>query len=234
MKKPTPASFIDNEAFLYERLRTRPGIKLEIVSGGAGYGQKAREMLARQVWCENAREGYRGFDHTEEGVPLLFGDTPEMELQRVSVSHTKGLYAVATLPPAPEGTDLEKFSPITALGVDVEASDRVKVLDVRSRFLNEEELSLVPDNDVQANIIAWTCKEAMLKLSLTPGIDIRKGLTLSSLPVLNEKEGKGKVLFQNGTEIDVLLYSLSLLNGKYIITLAYTPSTLRFGNVSPS
>lgn len=222
-----------DDAFLYERLHTAPGIKLEIVSGGSGYSPRASRMLACQVWCENARDGYRAIDHTDAGAPLLSADYPESERQRISVSHTHGLFAVATLPVAPEGTDIEQFSPQTALGLDVESATRSKALDVRERFLNEEELQLVDSGDVLANIIAWTCKEAMLKLTFNTSADIRKDLIITSLPDTAGHEGKGVAKLPDGTPVDVRLHTVAVCEGRYVATLGFTDSTLRFGKKQP-
>lgn len=216
----------DRELF-YQRLHTAPGIKLELVTGGEGYSRRAFEMLARQVWSENGRDGYRTIDHTDDGVPLLDSDNPQECRQRISVSHTKGLYAVATLPPAPESTDLEIFSSITALGLDVEEADRTKVLNVRSRFLNEEEQQLVAENSPLENLTAWTCKEAMLKLAMNPRTDIRKELIITRLPELGGDPGEGTVTLSDGTIVPVLLWSL-LFEESYVITLAYTTTTLNY------
>ena len=215
------------EDFIYQRLRTAPGIKLETVTGGHGYSGRVWELLAKQVWSENARDGYRAIDHTADGAPLLVEDNPEGELQRISVSHTSGLFAVATLPPAPEGTDMEVFSLTTALGLDVEKDDRAQVLKVRERFLNPEEINSISDTDLQKNIIAWTCKEAMLKLSLNPRADIRKDLVIKRLPNPDNSEGLGEVTLPDGTSIEVTLWTIRL-DSSFIITLAYTQSTLNY------
>lgn len=222
-------SYADDEAFLYERHRTAPGIKLETVCGGAGYSYRAWELLARQVWCENAREGYRTIDHTDKGAPLLTSDSEEGDRQRISVSHTPGLFAVATLPPTDKPCDLETFSPSTALGLDVERADRSKVINVRERFLNDTEAALIPADDVAANILAWTCKEAMIKLSFNTYADIRRDLIITEMPDLSGKWGCGFATLPDGTKIAVELYSLPLCNGRYVATLAYTKDTLRFG-----
>lgn len=218
----------NDEDFLYERLHTTPGIKLETVSGGAGYSPKARLMLARQVWCENARDGYRTIVHTDSGAPLLAADDPASEWQRISVSHTAGLFAVATLPEASRECDLETFSPETALGLDVESVGREQVLKVRERFLNDDELKLVQADDLLANITAWTCKEAMMKLTFNTSADIRKDLTITSLPLPGAKDGTGVATLRDGIRIEVRLHSLLLCDGCYLATLAFTDSTLSF------
>lgn len=219
---------MQEEGFIYERLHTAPGIKLETVSGGAGRSRRAFELLARQVWSENARNGYRTIDHTADGAPLLWADEKESQHQRISVSHTDGLFAVATLPPAPADIDLEVFNPKTSLGIDVERIDRQQVLKVRERFLNEEELKLIPADNFEANIIAWTCKEAMLKLSLNPSVDIRSQLIINKLPKPGSSEGTGTVILSEIGEIPVLLHSIFLNDNQYIASLAFTAQTLNY------
>ncbi len=222
----------EDESFVYERLHTAPGIKLEIVAGGAGYSQKVRMMLARQVWSENAREGYRTIEHNEAGAPLLAADAPDAEHQRISVSHTTGLLAVATLPPSKRNDDagISGFSKQTALGLDVERTDRTQVLGVRSRFLSEEEMNLIPENSVTDNILAWTCKEAMMKMTFNTSADIRKEILIRRLPDLAGNPGEGTATLADGTRIQTRLHSLPLGGGRFAATLAFTDETLRFGN----
>lgn len=228
----------DDDAFIYQRHKTSAGIKLETVGGCSSRDGRVWLLLARQIWSENARNGYRQIDHSDTGAPILVADEPNSEYQRISVSHTKGLLVIATLPPV-QDADPEYFSEKTALGVDVERIDREQVLRVRSRFLNDNELSSIEDNDIQTNITAWTCKEAMLKLSLNASIDIRQELILEKLPILADRcnkqseivefiPGRGKVTLQDGREIDIELHSI-ILQGKYIVTIACTAATQRYG-----
>ena len=115
--------------FIYWRHHTPIGVKVEEISGGADRSGAVWRAMALQVWKENGRDGYRDLDHTEQGAPLLYA-----EHNRISLTHTQGLLAVATLPPTPE-CPLEVFAERTALGIDAERADRAQTLKVRERYL---------------------------------------------------------------------------------------------------
>lgn len=207
--------------FIYSRreLRELP-VTLELVEGGYGRTGRVWDLLARQVWAEHAPDGsYRTIGHSESGAPLLVTDSGNETWRRISVSHTKGMLAIATLerPVTPE-LDPENFCAEAALGIDVERADRDKAVAVRRRFLSPGELPLAGEDDTAAHVLAWTCKEAMLKLALNPSADIREDLRIESLPVFRESDGKGIVRLPDGHTLAVGLHSLRL--GPYILTVA--------------
>ncbi|MDE6424268.1 MAG: 4'-phosphopantetheinyl transferase superfamily protein, partial [Muribaculaceae bacterium] len=100
--------------------------------------------------------------------------------------HSGHLLAVASLPKTPEA-DLSSFAPRTALGIDAERNDREQVLKIRDRFLSDDEKAMIPADNLEANIIAWTAKEALYKAGMTEGLDLRKDITIISLPAIDRK-----------------------------------------------
>lgn len=221
---------MDND-FIYWRHPTPPGIKVEEVSGGYGNASVWREM-AMQIYCENGRDGYREVGHFSNGAPFLYS-----ECSRISVTHTSGLLAVATLPRTPEA-DLGTFSERTALGIDAERLDRAQVVRLRPRFLSEEELALVDAEDVAANITAWTAKEALYKAALTPGMDFRSQLRIIQLPRPSGDItdpgafGKAEIIFPSGDKAEMHLYSY--LSEGCCVTLAYSPKTATWKKATPT
>lgn len=221
------------EDFIYWRHRTPVGIKIEEISGGARYRDpQTRMSLARQIYCENGREGYRELEHFDSGAPYLAG-----EQTRISITHTEGLYAVATLPRTPEA-ELIRFEPRTAMGIDAERLDREQVLRLREKFLNADELAMIPADDLTANISAWTAKEALFKAALTPGLDWREDYRILSLPtpmtVSKGADGKpnfefteGKaVIRREGKDVDMRLFCYDSEGCR--VTLAYSPKCAKF------
>lgn len=210
--------------FIYWRHHTPAGIKVEEVSGGAGRSGRLWREMAMQIYCENGKDGYRQTGHYKNGAPYLEGSNA-----RISVTHTDGMLAVATLPPTPEA-DLRVFSPRTAMGIDTERADREQVLRVRERFLNEEELKLTANDDVEGNVLAWTAKEAMYKAAMTEeGIDIREQLIITKLPPIHENPalasagyGSGVIVMADGTEQPMQLFSWR--SEEHILTLAFSPA----------
>lgn len=216
--------------FVYERLRTPLGVKVEIITGSHARSGRVWRLMAEQIYAENGRDEYRAIDHLDCGAPLLMGEDT-----RISLTHTGHLLAVATLAPTPEA-DLSRFSAEAALGIDAESLDRDQVLRVRERFLSADELALVAADSLEANIIAWTIKEAVYKAMLTPGLDYRHAIRILRLPRVDSDPAKshpaddayGKAVVTIGEEeIEYLLYTFSYEG--YAVTLAVTPRSRRWG-----
>ena len=202
------------EDFIYERLWLQGSIKLELVTGGSRYHGRVWREIARQIYCESGKDGFRELGHFKSGAPFICDENV-----RISISHTDGCLAVATIK-VPEDSDLQKFSPETALGVDVERKDRRKALSVRERFLTDEEQAIVPADSIEANVTAWTCKEAMLKAGMNPDIDWHRDIVIESLPTPGGTLGKGRIL------IDGVFRPLALRTmayGSFIVTTAAAP-----------
>lgn len=218
--------------YIYWRHDTPTGIRVEEISGAEQRSGKLWLEMARQIFSENGGDCYRIINHYESGAPYLEG-----EQKRISVSNTKGLLVVASLPKTPEA-EMSIFSPRTALGVDAERTDREQVLSIRDKFLSEEEKQFIPANDLQANLLAWTAKEALFKAALASGVDWRKQLRIASLPELLHwegsekkplavfKEGKAQIIFADGNAQDMTLFAYES-EGCYI-TLAYSPKCAKY------
>ena len=198
--------------FIYERFKTPQKVKIEVVSGGGRYSGKVWLEIARQIYCENGRDGFREIGHFNSGAPFLY-DADE----KISISHTQGCLAVATIKVNPD-TNLSLFSPESALGVDVERADREKARELRERYLTSEEMALVPDT-TEASVLAWTCKEAMLKAGMKPDINWHNDIIITSLPEPDGSTGEGYLILE-GEKYTFSLYSLRYED--FIITTAIT------------
>lgn len=218
--------------FIYWRHPSIPGIKIEEICGGEDKEGKLWKEMAYQLYCENGKESYREIGHYHNGAPFLFGEDT-----RISISHTDHFLIVATLPPTPE-VELSEFSRRTAMGVDVESRDREQVLKIRERFLSKKELTMISADNLDANILAWTSKEACYKALFCEGIDLREDICIERLPelgpaviVYDKKEFPeiryGKALCRRKEEeVELTLYSYES-EGK-IVTLAYSPQCAKF------
>lgn len=220
-----------DDDFIYWRHPTPPGIKVEEVSGGASRQGRVWREMALQIYCENGRDGYREVGHFDSGAPFVSGSEA-----RISVTHTDGLLCVATLPPTPE-VRLGEFSERAAMGIDAERLDREKVLRVRERFLSPDELKLMPADDVAANVLAWTAKEALYKAALTPGLDFRTQIIVDSLPEIHDNPalpsaprpvyGRARIVMPSGEVVAMRLYSYR--SDDCVVTVAFSPRCARFG-----
>ena len=210
--------------------KTPVGIKVDEIFGMDSKTGKVWIELAKQIYAEQGGQYYRVIEHFENGVPYLEG-----YLGRISLTHTTHFMAVATLPKTPE-VELQHFDPRAAMGIDAEPLDRVQVLKIRNKFLSEEELSLIPENDLTRNIIAWTSKEALYKAALTPGLDFQNAIKILSLPELTLTNlpdpvlGEAKIIFPDNSNIPPQLFKLySYSSYNCCITLAFSPKCAKFG-----
>lgn len=167
--------------------KTFAGIKVNEVFGMDSKTGRAWLELARQIYCEENDNFYRVINHFDNNAPYL-EDYPG----RISITHTNHLFAVATLPKTPE-VALNEFNPRSAMGIDAESLDRGQVLKVRDKFLSEEELNMIPAENITENILAWTAKEAIIKASLFAGINYKDNIKLLRLPKLLDDPLKGNV-----------------------------------------
>lgn len=231
--------------FIYWRHPTPVGIKVEEISGMENKSGKLWRDMAMQIYCENGVDGFREIGHFANGAPFLFGLT-----SRISVTHTAHLLAVATLPKTPEA-NLSQFAPRTAMGIDAERLDREQVLRIRDKFLSDEEKAIVSADSLEANIIAWTSKEALYKAAMTEGLDFRNDITIKSLPAIDRKMnlpgapapviGKAQVLVADmrnhqdespATEIKKEVVEMELYSYESegcCVTIAYSPKCAKFG-----
>lgn len=216
--------------FIYWKHLTPVGIKVEELSGALQRPQNVWLAMAMQIYGENGEEDYRKTGHFASGAPFLYGDTC-----RISITHTDHFLAIASLPRTPEAS-LGEFSPRTALGIDAERLDRAQVLKLRERFLNADELAAIPADDLEANIKAWTSKEALYKAALTPGLDFREQIRIISLPPFGLPSaipgsglpslGKGEIIHPDGHTESLDLFSYE--SEGCCVTLAYSPQCAKF------
>lgn len=212
---------------IYCRRHTPVGIKVEEISGGEDKSARLWQILARQIYNESDKDGYRVIEHYPNGAPYIEGSE-----QRISVSHTPHMMVVATLPRTGE-VDLTTFSPRAAMGIDVERRDRQQVLKLRDKFLSASEQELAAPTDVEANILAWTCKEALIKAALQDGDNWKEDYTIHHLPNLDNGElGTATVKFPSGEEQPFNLYAYR--NEGYVITIAFSPKCATFKKSKPS
>ena len=105
------------------------------------------------------------YDHTPDGAPFVrFGD----KQIAISVSHCKGLAALAYNPNKPVGIDIE--------------TERTQLQRIAPRIFSPAELEVY--STLPLLLKAWTLKEALYKSALTPGLDFRADI---HLPLRNEK-----------------------------------------------
>ncbi|MEZ3550657.1 MAG: 4'-phosphopantetheinyl transferase superfamily protein [Muribaculaceae bacterium] len=223
--------------FIYWPHPTPVGIRVEEVSGMETKSGRLWIDMAKQIYAENGRDAYREIGHFSNGAPFLFGST-----SRISISHADHLLVVASLPRTPEA-DLSVFSPRTAMGIDAEHLDREQVVKVRSKFLSDDEMTLVDEKNLEGNIVAWTAKEALYKAAMTEGLDLRNDITLLSLPEIDRKMnipgapapaiGKATVSVQteSGKQTQEMeLYSYE--SEGHCVTIAYSPKCAKYSRNS--
>lgn len=215
--------------FIYWAHPTPVGIRVEEVSGMETKSGKVWIEMAKQIFAENGHDTYREIGHFSNGAPFILGAPV-----RISVTHTSHLLAVAMLPKTPEA-NLQEFNRRTALGIDAESWERRQVINVRSKFLSERELEMIPEDDIKKNVIAWTAKEALYKAGMTEGLDFSQDIQIHSLPEPDMQmnmpgapaivTGKATIVLPSGPE-DMELYCYD--SEGYCVTLAYSPKCAKY------
>lgn len=224
--------------FLYEREVAPCGIAIEEIYGAEEKSAKVWKLFAMQILSEAEGE-YRSIEHYDNGAPYLDGIP-----QRISVSHTTHFLAVASIPKTPD-IDLSTVNPRTAIGIDLEKADRRQVLNIRDKFLCEDELKLLPAlddiekatmEDVEQYILAWTCKEAIFKAAMGEASDWKNDYRILSLPKIAtnipdatvEKYGKATVLLRGTEQHNMELLLSSWRFEGHIVTIAFSNKIAKF------
>ncbi len=112
--------------------------------------KRKAELLAEALLLHRIFGNDVALGHTAGGAP-----TVDVDNCHISISHTKGWVCIAR-------NDGHR------IGVDIERCDS-RVLRVREKFLSPGEMSAIGHNDIIANTLAWTAKEALYKLFLGNG-----------------------------------------------------------------
>ena len=92
----------------------------------------------------------------------------------ISITHTPHLVAVA-------------INEQQVIGLDAEQTDRRQVLRVRDKFLNDREKQFILVDNLDAHIIAWTAKEAIIKAERNSALDWTGGITLEPFAVTDSQ-----------------------------------------------
>ena len=122
---------------------------------------RRKEFLAARLLLKILINKEERILYTTEGKPYLANNQFQL-----SISHTKGYVAVIVHPNQPVGIDIEHKSP--------------RVLNIKHRFLSDEELSHVSvDDEVNYLLTCWSAKESMFKIINEPSIDFKEHLHLN-------------------------------------------------------
>ena len=113
--------------------------------------------------------------HNENGAPYIENST-----LYISISHSTSEVAIAINPHHPIGIDIENW--------------REQLTKVKSKFLNSNEINTFQSS--QKLLQAWTLKEALYKIALSPGIslvdDIRILSIEKNIAIVNTLDGEKK------------------------------------------
>jgi hypothetical protein len=131
--------------------------------------KRQREKVAERLLLCSAFGSPVTMCHDAQGAPSVEGRDVN-----ISITHTPQLVALA-------------WNERVAIGIDAERTDRQQVLKVRNKFLNSSELQFIAPDDLDAHIIAWTAKEAVIKAERNSAIDWTDGICLE--PFIPETTG---------------------------------------------
>lgn len=114
----------------------------------------ATRLLAREMFPDKQ---IVAISHHDDGSPYI----PESGYN-ISVSHCKGMVAIACHPRYRIGIDIERW--------------RNSLLKIKPRFLSTEEMEFYVTQDKL--LLAWTAKEAVYKAAGCKGLDFANGISL--------------------------------------------------------
>ena len=104
------------------------------------------------------------------------------------------------------------------IGVDIEKIGN-RILKIRPKFLNDNELDTISDTDIPFNLLAWTAKEALFKAIPHAEIDFREHLHIN-FPIKEENGMKLYTAFEtrtaNHTNFNLTTYTLQ----NHIVSIA--------------
>ena len=134
------------------------GIKCDHVTAVKS-DKRACEMLAVLLLVHDFNKKWE-LAHNEDGAPSIRNQKGPF----ISITHSENVVCVATSP--------------LPFGIDIEMNSE-KILRVRKKFLNEEELLYFPEDNALHHMMAWTAKEAVYKAFSTKGLDFRNNIRLT-------------------------------------------------------
>lgn len=136
--------------------------------------------------------------HSSNGAPFI-EETP----YHISISHCKGLVAIAVC---------KRY----AIGLDVEPiSDKAQRL--HKKFINSDEAALLNTNDSLLMTRTWSCKEALFKLANRKGVIFKTDLFIHSF----DENELFKCIIING-ERKIFVDLTSKIIGHFILTINNT------------
>lgn len=122
--------------------------------------KRQREKAAERLLLCHAFGHPVTLTHDEQGAPSIKG----LDVN-ISITHTMRLVALAV-------------NDCQVIGLDAELRDRPQVLKVRDKFLNDNEKQFIAHDDLDAHVIAWTAKEAVIKAERNSAINWTDGICL--------------------------------------------------------
>lgn len=123
--------------------------------------KRQREKAAELLLLCRAFGQPVSLQHDGQGAPSVQGTDVS-----ISITHTMKLVALA-------------WDKAQVIGLDAEQCDRKQVVRVRDKFLNASEQQFINPDDLEAHIIAWTAKEAVIKAERNSALDWTDGICLN-------------------------------------------------------
>lgn len=157
--------------------------------------KRKREFVATRI-LRHSIFGFKHIHYNSVGAPYIEDEG------FISISHAENLVGIA-------------MNPFYQVGLDLELI-RDKAVKLRSKFLNEQELTLFKLNDEEIMTACWSAKETLYKLAGRKEIDFKKDLHL-----YNKEENfwEGKIINPS----TIFSVNLQILKYKgYIITFNST------------
>lgn len=167
--------------------------------------RRRTEVLVEWLMIYHALGADVSLQHDEKGAPIAVGERP---MPQLSISHTTGLVCLACNPHHPIGIDVERHSE--------------RILRVRSRFLHDDEMAAISPDDITANLIAWTAKEALYKVGGNTRTNFAGDIRLQHFDTTQDA-----LISFSATCHDVLHHVTTLLTASHVFSIAVEASHSR-------
>ena len=131
--------------------------------------KRQREKAAERLLLYHAFGRPVTLSYSAQGAPFVEG----LDVN-ISITHTMELVAVA-------------IDDCQVIGIDAESTARRQVLRVRDKFLNVSEQQFIAPEDLDAHVMAWTAKEAIIKAERNSRIDWTEDIRLEPFVPSHDK-----------------------------------------------
>ncbi len=163
---------------------------------------RKREWLTVRVLLKEMLGEEKEILYTSTGKPYLSDNS-----YQISISHTKGLVAIALHSKMKVGIDIEHISP--------------RIHKIRSRFMNEKENEQLNKEHEEIHLLLhWSAKESMFKILEEQDVDFKSCLHINPFNLMFNSLSRFSA-YETKTDKQQKLGGNYLVKDNYVLTMVY-------------